>query len=684
MSQNEAGTLTCPSCYTIAPPDCTPSQLPKHLKIEREVSASKLKKSGEQLCGSCDDNNKAAEAYCQECVSPLCSECVSIHKQLKSLKAHEIVSLESASTGAVTSFPCDTHPNEVLKYYCSSCQTLACSDCMLDHSNPGHKCNRLEDAAQEGRAELGSLLEEVKVFDPILANDIGRFELFLERLSTNATRVAKKINDTFDKLSDLIEKRRKKLLNVLKEIAVAKKTQLELQKESLQSIALQLHSVMDSCTSAITDYVDVEALAVKGSIQQAAKKAIEKMKSTDTRPVTSYALGFRSSTKFEGTISTLGTIISHSEYAPLCSLVGVNPSLGLGVARGQESIVTLQTRDRKGEDITVGGADVKGQVIQLTSKESFPIECTVTDCANGRYEIKFTCDIEGEYVLDVMIYGVSIYTESQQRIVVRDYTKLEGPERGCATQGSAYFLDFGFDNKVFVSAGNGIEVFSNELDVLDECLNGSNNCFGLVIDEKNGIMFVGDYKKSTIIKATLDGTFIASYGPTITSSSIQFSISCTLSNPMGLCLTKEGQLLIADSHNNAIQRVQTNDMSYVSYINCSGTVRGIAVDGSGNIHATVTDRVEVFDDTFLSLSHKHVYGKGRLERATDITFLKTQCHLNSYSFVTDRLNSKILMFDWMNDTVLRSVSIVAPYGIAINQEGWIYVCSFGRKYVFVL
>ena len=89
------------------------------------------------------------------------------------------------------------------------------------------------------------------------------------------------------------------------------------------------------------------------------------------------------------------------------------------MARGQESIVTLQTRDRKGEDITVGEADVKGRVIQV-QLESFPIECTVTDCANGMYEIRFTCDIEGEYVLDIMIDGVSIYRESQQRIIVRD------------------------------------------------------------------------------------------------------------------------------------------------------------------------------------------------------------------------------------------------------------------------
>ena len=280
MSQNETGTLTCPSCYKIT--DCAPSQLPRHLKMEREVSISQLKQSGERLCGLCDDNNKA-EAYCQDCISPLCSDCVASHKRLKPLKIHKITSLENAVIASATSLTCTTHPGEILKYYCSSCQTLACSDCVLDHSN--HKCTRLEDIALDGRLELWSLLEKVEVFDPMLSSAIEKLDSFFESLSFNTTRVAKEINDSFDKLSAMIEKRRKEVLRDMKETAVAKKMQLELQKESLQSIAVQLHSVTSSCNSALSGYSDAEVLAVKGSIQQAGNKVVEEIKSTDTRPV---------------------------------------------------------------------------------------------------------------------------------------------------------------------------------------------------------------------------------------------------------------------------------------------------------------------------------------------------------------------------------------------------------------
>ena len=124
-----------------------------------------------------------------------------------------------------------------------------------------------------------------------------------------------------------------------------------------------------------------------------------------------------------------------------------------------------------------------------------------------------------------------------------------------------------------------------------------------------------------------------------------------------------------------------SDLSLVHSISCSGVVRGVSVDGAGNVHAAVTDRIEVFTMEAVQIA---IYGRGYLAKAVDVAFLKTQCHFNSYSFVSDYSASKLLMFDWMNNTVLVSVSISYPLGIAISQEGSIYMCSCGAKYVFIL
>ncbi len=80
MSQNEAGTLTCPSCYKITP-DCTPSQLPKRIKKERDAMLVKTQEqlSSEDTCGSCEEKS-VLEAFCEDCASFICSGCVDNHK----------------------------------------------------------------------------------------------------------------------------------------------------------------------------------------------------------------------------------------------------------------------------------------------------------------------------------------------------------------------------------------------------------------------------------------------------------------------------------------------------------------------------------------------------------------------------------------------------------------------------
>ena len=669
MSRNEAGTLTCPSCYKIT--DCTPSQLPRHLKAEHEVLQADLKQSGESLCGTCEDDNMA-EAYCPDCVSPICSDCVSSHKRLKLFKAHNVMPLKGRAISKSSSYFCSAHPTEILKYYCSTCEALACSDCLLDHTN--HICNRLANVACIERAELESISNEVHIFGPVLSDAIKQINVFLDYLNTNSTRVASGINGIFDTLISLVEKRRKELLHDLDETVISKKIQLEIQKESLQSTASQLQLITDSCASAISDYSDAEALAVKKFIQKAAKQLVEEMKTADTNPVTNCALTFEpSEEKFVKTVATLGIIHKHSEYAPLCGLVDVNPSLGLGIARGQESFITLQTRDRKGENLVVGGANVKGE-IHTDCAVTVYSKCVVTDADDGTYEIRFTCDTVGEFVLEITVNDVPTtrYKDSRQRIVVRDYARLNGIH-SLVNGSSPFYVDIGFDNTVFVTTGNGVDMFSNEIGTAHEFLFENRTLRGIAVDTQSEVMFLLDQSNSAVYKVTMDGETVASVGPTIKSS----SDSIILSKPMGLCLTRKGLMLIC---NGKMIIVLDSDFSLIRSISCLDRVWGVSIDPAGNLHAAVGNRVEVFNIKGKKICE---YGRGHLERAVDVAFLKTQCHFNSYSFVSDYSASSLLVFDWMSDAVVQSVGITQPLGVAISQEGLIYVCNYQRDRVFV-
>ena len=75
-------------------------------------------------------------------------------------------------------------------------------------------------------------------------------------------------------------------------------------------------------------------------------------------------------------------------YPPLCSLVGVDPKVAIGVARNCNCLLTLQTRNSRGEDLKEGGAVVKATVKNISAGKQF--NCKINDLQNGKYEILFT------------------------------------------------------------------------------------------------------------------------------------------------------------------------------------------------------------------------------------------------------------------------------------------------------
>ena len=87
-------------------------------------------------CQQCEDNNNAV-AYCNTC-SHICNECLSAHKRCKTFRSHEIISCDEQSKfQSKKTYYCTVHPEEGLKLYCDSCQTLVCVHCFVSAHN-GH------------------------------------------------------------------------------------------------------------------------------------------------------------------------------------------------------------------------------------------------------------------------------------------------------------------------------------------------------------------------------------------------------------------------------------------------------------------------------------------------------------------------------------------------------------------
>ena len=671
-SQDE-GTITCPTCNKTS--SCKPpAQLPRHLRIERDSTLSCIQQSPQEtLCGSCIENNKA-EAYCEDCSSPICSDCISSHKRLRNFVHHSIISLTQSQPVAAKRVSCILHPEKAVEYYCSTCSCLVCSKCLFTHKE--HEWCPFENTElfKTEKDELQSVLPQVEEAISPIVKAARNIDDVVNCIRGNKDQAKREINKAFKQIADAVENRRLELIQEVDNSAIAKSTRLEMQKEGLDKISTGLQLALESGNTACKEYSSTEVLAVKGTIFKASNDLLQESRSIYLLSVSNGSLSVAiDNTQLIESISSFGSIVTASSYPPLCSLIDINPKLAIGAAKGSEGAVTLQTRDEKGEDLPKGTAKVLAKVADPSSGSEVS-ECVVSDLDNGRYEISFNNPTVGQYQLNITIDSVSI---SPVTINVRDYTAIRNPVTTVNANSSSAYVATSHDNHHYVTFEEGsVKVYNSnmaEVREIPQSKLGGNWLRGIAIDDQNGVMFVASAVTNQIIKATLEGEVIASVG-TEGTGELQFF-------PMGLCLTRDGLLLVAEGNNMRVQ-VLGSDLSFIRFIPCLSRVRGVSVDDNGNIHAAVYNKgVKVFSITGEKITE---YGQGVLTRAGDVAFLP--CSKSRYSFVTDHTTpGKVCIFDWSNNTLIHTIKCSGRnLGLTIDQEGSVIVCGWSCMKIYKL
>ncbi|XP_053399881.1 uncharacterized protein LOC123560946 [Mercenaria mercenaria] len=129
---------------------------------------------GELFCQPCsgDGDWVVAMGYCQNCNEYFCAACLRVHRKQSMSRNHVILEGKSMPKSLVPEIDvelcselCEKHTHEIVKFYCSSHDTIACGDCMvLEHK--ACKVERIQDISCNyfnGR-EHTKLLETVGEF----------------------------------------------------------------------------------------------------------------------------------------------------------------------------------------------------------------------------------------------------------------------------------------------------------------------------------------------------------------------------------------------------------------------------------------------------------------------------------------------------------------------------------------
>ena len=174
----ENHSLKCPVCRAKHDLSEGVGLLPVNQYALQELPLKRLKQQREdngepqQLveCKSCGEQTGPVVALCEDCDGVICRQCFDQHKKRASLRKHHVEHKEEK--GSSINLPsslliCLKHAGLDLRFLCTSCYELVCSDCLL---LGGHKHHQYI-LASEARPELETMMEE---FDGIYSSIEGK------------------------------------------------------------------------------------------------------------------------------------------------------------------------------------------------------------------------------------------------------------------------------------------------------------------------------------------------------------------------------------------------------------------------------------------------------------------------------------------------------------------------------
>ena len=274
-SLNENHSLKCPLCRAKHQLTCKGAELLpvneyalQELPLRRLQQQQREDNSGQQQCKSCRKQGPLI-AWCKDCDAMICQHCVLAHKSITALQCHSVVSKgdnepTASSQETYSNAKCPRHARVELKYVCTPCSELVCSECLLVGSHKDHQFSLIEEvrhSLETKMEELASLLVEKK----------KEFNEYLEKAGSAEGKALEyselmksEVNNVFDGIVASVEAQRNEALQSVsqgvKEIWSQKeKVEVSLaQLDSFTRFADHTHKCMSN-----TSYVAMATQGIK-------------------------------------------------------------------------------------------------------------------------------------------------------------------------------------------------------------------------------------------------------------------------------------------------------------------------------------------------------------------------------------------------------------------------------------
>ena len=650
--EGSGANLKCPTCEkTAILPTRGMDAIQKDIRKSHEADvarlASRMQSEEKESCDLCVNNSTGpATSFCHDCSNFLCETCSSYHKACRVFLDHKLEPLSISKSKSVAAdiqhkpVNCQLHENEILKFYCETCNSLICCICMTtEHAGGNHVHRRIEEIFEKEKANLLSIIASTNIdsIKAALDDRIAKGSTLMQEVDNCSQKpIEELIESVFTALTDTLSKRRETLLGKLSSI----ETDLVAQGEEFQALRSEIVETCEMITTATQTYSPAEMLSVKGAMKKKLEQLKKLYEETYLEPCKSDKISSELDTSaLVEDIVSFGLVISGS-YPAKAEIDFYMPKAIVG----KERKITVMTYDVLGRRFPYGGESMK---VTLSWPGHYAdgtvIEGRVVDNKDGTYVASFTPQHKHAMCKLSITFNGQHIRGSPFDIYVRDaidyrMLSLNQISFSFSHQSNSYDVAVTDSGDVFATSYSSgiIEVFDHQGrqiriigatgDFLQSKGRGQFHS-PTAIAIQGDILYIAEDTNHCIQKLSTSGQLISTFGS-------KGSEDGQLNKPRGLCLHSDGRVFVSECDN---RRISVFDANGEFLYHITGSVAdgsnlcepwGLAFDPNGNLH------------------------------------------------VADTNNNSIKVFTAQGQYITQYSSVVAqPAGIAIDEEGNIFIAE---------
>ena len=665
-TRSRGGPFACPECRkeTRLPPsgvaDLEPAFFVERMKDVYDKVA-KAEGKVEAVCEQC--SGAKSVAFCRQCTEFICSDCVAIHKKLRPFAGHVVASLDDLKKGGVKNIPlkevpprkCAEH-EKTLKLFCFDCECLICRDCtIIDHS--GHKFEFLKKCAAESRK---TLRDSIAPLQKMVADLEGAKKTLVceeEMVERQKEEVSKSIQRSFDQLLDylrtLLDRRKSELVRKAISLAQEKKEALATQKRVLQVAHKEVQLLVEFVERNVESTSDQDLMTIQTQLQTKMEEEEKRHQQLSLEPAATADIGCTLPSP-DNIPSDLGSVFVTPALAKTVDSIDLGSPVEASLAAPTASL----------EDISAS--------LNCVADPSSSLEGEVVQNGEGIFNISITPQVKGRHDLIVKVKDREI-AGSPFRIFVK-YPLLLPCSK--PRDDLKYPWGIGFNNERQLVVAEGNRFWDPKITVLErrgekiqtiECDEFKNPC-GVTV-ASDGAVYVTDVDAMCIFQFNSEGKLLK-------------TVTDELHAPYSLKII-DNQLYVPDCDSQSV-KIFDLDCNVVGSIAVKECPRPADVaQGPEGLYVAGEGKISIYSCApngdfirHLNLSPSSL----KLSEFNSICF-----HPSGYIIASDHIFG-VYMFKPCGGCVQHISYDVIPHpaGVAVDDDGFVFVCSFVSNKVFIL